>query len=285
MNPSPNSDFPSDIVRRISMSADQLYEEGGRTAYPNVDAVRRRARADMNTTSSVMRAWRRAQTGTAAPLPASIPSTVQGASQSLLAAVWAAATDSAHANLQTAQTGWEQERTEAEACRQQLATAFDGQTEELAIAQRELDAMRQVLAAQGSELQAAAANVEKLRQEAAEASGWAATAEARANEVVKRADDLKAELTRAHASADQERIDSKRQLESAQTMIAQLREEVQKKSAQEHAFREELARLHGQIDAIATERQAMLAALKPNGQDVAAPKRRQVSKTRDPNGA
>ena len=130
MTPLPTSDIPSDIVKRITMAADQLYEESGRTSFPNVDTVRRTARADMNATSNVMRTWRRAQTAAAAPLPSAIPESVHCASQTLLSAVWTAASSSANANLQTAQAGWEQERAEAEACRQQLASAFDSQTEE-----------------------------------------------------------------------------------------------------------------------------------------------------------
>ena len=255
MNPLPPSDIPSEIVTRITTAADQLYEESGRTSFPNVDTVRRKARADMNATSNVMRTWRRAQTAAAAPLPAAIPDAVQIASQTLLTAVWVAASNSANANLQTAQAGWEQERAEAEACRQQLATAFDCQTEELALAQRTVDAMKQALTAQANELQTTIAGIEKL-------SHQGATAEARANEIVKRADDLKTELARSHAIADQERIDSK---------------------ARENDLREELARLRGQVDAMATERQALLTTLKPNGSADLPAKRATASKTKPQN--
>ncbi|MEJ7807393.1 MAG: hypothetical protein WKG03_15900 [Telluria sp.] len=53
MNPLLVPGIPSDIVGRITMAADQLYEESGRTSFPNVDTVRRKARADMNATSNV----------------------------------------------------------------------------------------------------------------------------------------------------------------------------------------------------------------------------------------
>ena len=255
MNPLPTSDIPSDIVMRITTAADQLYEESGRSSFPNVDTVRRRARADMNATSTVMRSWRRAQTAAAAPLPGAIPDAVQLASHNLLTAVWVAANNNANANLQTAQAGWEQERAEAEACRQQLATAFDCQTEELALAQRTIDAMKQTLTAQANELQGAIAGLEKLGHQAA-------TAEARSNEIVKRADDLKSELARSHALADQERIDSK---------------------ARENDMREELARLRGQVDAMATERQALLTTLKSNGSGSLPATRATASKAKPQN--
>ena len=61
-------DIPNDIVRRITLAAYQLHEENGRSTFPNVDAVRRKARVNMNDASAVMRAWRRNQTAAAAPL-------------------------------------------------------------------------------------------------------------------------------------------------------------------------------------------------------------------------
>lgn len=266
------------------MAADNLYEENGRITFPNVDTVRRRARVNMNDASSVMRVWRRERTAAAAPLPASIPGAVQDASQTLLTAVWTAATNSANANLQTAQAGWEQERAEAEACRQQLASAFDSQSDELATAQRNVDAMEQKFAVQENELQAAATSLEKHRQEAEEAKGWAATAEARAKEIGQRADDLKTELARAHASADQERLDSKHRLEATDSTIASLRDELRQRLAQENDVREELARLRGQVDAMAEERQSLLATLKPNAQVSTPTKRPTATKTKSPNG-
>ena len=187
----------------------------------------------LNDASAVMRAWRRNQTAAAAPLPSAIPDAVQAASQSLLTAVWAAATSSANANLQTAQAGWEQERTEAEACRQQLASAFDSQTEELASALQGIDAMTQELTTRGKELQAATTSLDSLRQEAEKAEGRAATAEARIEEIVKRADDLKTELGHAHANAEQERIDARQRLETADATILSLREELRQKSTLE----------------------------------------------------
>ena len=47
--------IPADIRDRILAAAAELYEQGGRSALPTVDQVRRAARADMNATSVVMR--------------------------------------------------------------------------------------------------------------------------------------------------------------------------------------------------------------------------------------
>ena len=265
MSPLPIADIPSDTVKRITIAADQLYEEGGRSGFPNVDAVRRKARVNMNDASNVMRAWRRAQTEAAAPLTSSIPSAVQTASQAMLTAVWNAATNAANTNLQTAQAGWEQERAEAEACRFQLATAFDSQSEELAVALRNVAALEQKLNVQAAELLSVTANIEKLRHEVAEAQGLAATSAIRSGEIAKRADDLKTELVRAHASADQERSDARSRLDAADTIVTRLREELRHGSDRESAMREELAHVRGKVEAMATEHRTLLGTLSSYG--------------------
>lgn len=246
-------DIPSDIVKRITAAADQLYEDGGRNTFPTVDAVRRKASVNMNDASNVMRAWRRVQRAAAAPLPSSIPASVQEANNALLTATWNAATNAANSNLQTAQTGWEQERTEAEACRHQLATAFDNQTEELSTALQTIAALEQKLTIQREELLAAFSDFAKLQQEVAEVEKRAATAEIRSTEIAKRADDLKAELAQAHANADQARLDAKSRLCAADSTITQLREELRQTSAREYTTREDLAHLRGKVEAMSTE--------------------------------
>jgi colicin import membrane protein len=284
MNELTNSDIPNDIARRITIAADQLYEESGRTSFPNVDTVRRRARVNMNDASAIMRVWRRVQTASATPLQAAIPDAVQSASQALLATVWTAATETANSNLQMAQTGWEQERIEAEACRQQLACAFDSQTEELTALQRYVEDIEKRLAASVADLRAAVAEAGELRNVAAAAEARAATAEARSEEITCRANDLKAELVRAHASADQQRKDLKDRLDSAERSITELREELRQKSSIESELREELARRDGQVDGMAAKRQ--VSPVHPDEKVPPSSKRGPVNKKpRLPNGA
>lgn len=283
MNRLPSTDVPSDIAKRITSAADQLYEENGKTAFPNVDTVRRRARVNMNDASAVMRVWRRAQTALAAPLQAAIPDAVQGASQTLLVAVWTAAMESANSNLQMAQAGWEQERAEAEACRDQVARAFDSQTEELALVQRNVEVLEKRIAAHTDELKALANSAEELRQAASAAEAKAATAEARSVEIGVRADDLKAELSHAHVYANQQRQEAKERLEAAQSTIEALREELRQQSAINSEMRDELARLRGQTEAFAGASQT--TPLPPDGKAQASPKRKAATKSKTPNGA
>lgn len=246
-------DIPSETVKRITAAADQLYADGGRNAFPTVDAVRRKASVNMNDASNVMRAWRRAQTAAAAPLPSSIPVSVQEANNALLTATWNAAINAANTNLQTAQTGWEQERAEAESCRHQLATAFDNQTEELSTALRTIAALEQKLTSQQEELLAASSDLAKLQQEVTEVEKRTVTAEICSVELAKRADDLKAELAHAHGSADQARLDARSRLDAADSTITQLREELRQTSAREYTAREDLAHLRGKVEAMSTE--------------------------------
>ncbi|MDW2312477.1 DNA-binding protein [Vibrio sp. 1075] len=60
--------IPSEIRDRIFQVANELYDEANREKMPTVDQVRRAAKADMNTTSSVMREWRKQQTSQVAPV-------------------------------------------------------------------------------------------------------------------------------------------------------------------------------------------------------------------------
>lgn len=282
MTQPPSTDVPSDIAHRITAAADQLYEENGKIAFPNVDAVRRRARVNMNDASAVMRIWRRAQTASAAPVPVAIPEAVQTASQTMLAAVWSAATESANGSLQMAQAGWEQERAEAEACRQQLASAFDTQAEELTSVQRQVNVLQDRLTAQGAALLAATTETEHLKRVAAAAEARAATAEARSKEIAQRADDLKEELSRAHASGDQQRQDARERIATAESAIAALREELRQKSEFESTIREELAHLRGQAAATAGELRPPLAT--GDGKASPSAKRTTATTTKTPNG-
>ena len=260
-----DTDIPRETIRRITTAADQLYEECGKAVFPNVDAVRRKARVNMNDASIVMRAWRRAQTATAAPLAAAIPGLVQQASTALLEAVWAQATNIANANLQSAQAGWELERAEAEACRQQLATAFDQQSEELSNTLRVIDTLKSKCQDLTSELNKAKADVDVLTQRIFASEAKAKTAEALAEEIARRADDLKVELRSVRTDAAAEREDWRNRLATAESANAGLNNELRDRLESQAATREELGRLRGQMDALASEEQHQFGDRTPNG--------------------
>ncbi|HBZ8233425.1 TPA: DNA-binding protein, partial [Escherichia coli] len=123
--------IPTETYDRIVQVANELYEQNGREKMPTVDDVRRAAKADMNTTSAVMREWRKQQTSQAAPVAVPVPAAVQEAFQGALATAWTEAQALANEALSAAQKGWDEERGEADQLRAEMAEAFESQGLEL----------------------------------------------------------------------------------------------------------------------------------------------------------
>jgi DNA repair exonuclease SbcCD ATPase subunit len=171
-----HADIAQDIVRRVNEAADQLYEEAGRSGFPNVDAVRRRARVNMNHASLVMRDWRHRRIAPTAVLEDALPAALEPGARQLLNAFWHEANMLANSHLQTAQAGWEQERRELEEFRDQIAAAFDSQAGELAAAHQANGSLRNEIAAQQQRL----ASLEQLAGDARTKSGNAEAALAHA---------------------------------------------------------------------------------------------------------
>jgi len=178
----------AEIRDRIIAAADELYEEGGKERFPSVSDVRGRARTDMNSTSLVMKEWRKAKRSRMAAPAVTIPEVVANAANAALATVWVQAQEVASEALRSAQSEWEQERAEMETMHAEVATAFEQQAKELTIWQesavtrakeyetaiREKDA---ALSAMREERDEARQEVAKARQEASEARERAAMAE------------------------------------------------------------------------------------------------------------
>lgn len=283
---------------RITVAADQLFNDAGRANFPTVDAVRRMSKTNMNDASAVMKDWRRMQTATAAPVAVAVPERVQHASQAALAAMWSEAQEIANESLKAAQVAWDVERGEAETLRDELSTAFEAQAAELDLAQRKLGELEACMTS--AEQQAA-----DLRRQLAGATERAGTAEARAVEIEKRADDLKAAVTAAQeaAKATVDELEAERQrhgadaarLDAALSELAMVKakaqadqeqhteqreraaeeahrttERMSKVEAERDAARKETAEtreaaasLRGQLDATTSQNAALLAALTP----------------------
>jgi DNA repair exonuclease SbcCD ATPase subunit len=195
----PLADIAPDIVRRINEAADQLYEEAGRSGFPNVDAVRRRARVNMNHASLVMRDWRHRRIAPTAVREDALPAALEPGARQLLSAFWREASVLANSHLQTAQTGWEQERRELEEFRDQIAAAFDSQADELTAAHHANGSLRKEITAQQQKL----GSLEQL-----------------AHEALAKSDNAEAAL--AHAKTQlQELHESLRKAQHAQQQLAQ----------------------------------------------------------------
>lgn len=159
-------DGSPDVVRmRIIAAANDLYARSGGGKFPSVAAVRHVAQADMNTTSAVMREWRRERqlppTATTVPIPESV---VHQANVSL-STVWNTAVELAGEALRNAQAAWDEERSQTEQHLQQVVEAFDSQTAELIATRESLRDAAQRLEAAAENEQVLQARVTKYEQQ------------------------------------------------------------------------------------------------------------------------
>lgn len=213
------STIPADIRERIIAAAVELYEQSDRDTFPTVDQVRRAARADMNTTSAVMREWRRQQTAQAAPVTVSVPEAVTQVNTAALATLWQQAQELANESLRAAQAAWETERVELDTMRQELADAYETQATELDQVKATAEAAEQ---AHQTQRKQTTDELAAVRAELAHAVTRAERAEAKAGEIERRAADLRAELDRAHQDADQVRAATVEAQQATQSVTAQL---------------------------------------------------------------
>lgn len=229
---------------RIFAAADQLYEQAGRESFPTVDAVRKQARVNMNDASVGMKEWRRAQTAQAAPIAVRVPEAVQQAGDLAVATMWQHAQELANESLRAAQAGWDAERALIESVSEQTSQAFDEQAQEL-------EGVRLALkGVQGELEQSAALNLELASQIAGlkeSLAGMTSTADqyrARAEEIDRRANDLRAELDHAHRVGQE-----------AQAELERLRDSLDQRNTLIEALRSELATVKAHSEANVTAHQ------------------------------
>jgi colicin import membrane protein len=185
------------VLDRIFKAADELYAEAGRGSFPTVDAVRKRARVNMNDASSGMKAWRRAQTSTCSPMPAQLPPDLQASCMSALTGLWTEATNLANESLRAAQAGWESERANADLLAKEMAAAFDVQSSEVEAAEHEITRLNSLLEAASLDAARMRSAQEVAEQDRSAAIAGATEAAARTLEIERRADDLQKSVEHA----------------------------------------------------------------------------------------
>lgn len=281
-----DADVQTDVAARIVAAADELFENSGRTATPNVDTVRRKAHVNMNDASRVMRAWRLAQRSAAAPVPNAIPERVREATQSLLLTVWTTATELANSSLQAAQASWENERVEAEGIRAQLAAAFDAQSAELQVAQASnQDAVAELCAYQQIAINDAAA-LRKLQAQFDASDAQVTAFRQRCEDLQLHMADMRAALEHSHAEVGHLRTEHARQADEAAKEITHLQTELSKSAESAACAKEENSRLREQLSLVPKKARSRKRALSPRSQPGADAERPQAdaSKGRKPNG-
>jgi len=283
-------DINPEIRDRILAAAAQLFEQAGRKELPTVDAVRKLSRTSMNDASAVMREWRRAQIVSASAAVVAVPERVALASQQALSALWSEAQELANESLNVAQAAWDAERAEAEKLRVELSSAFETQGAELEAVKAKLAEVEKQAAAAAAE---AAAEQGGLRQQVIVLTDKAHTSMARAEEIEKRAEDLKAALATAQGAVSRltAELEAERQQHglsrdglaalSTELVTVKARAEAQagvqegqgqrlrsveaelaQARAAAAAAREEAAHLRGQTEALHTQQAELIQALK-----------------------
>ncbi len=283
-------DTNPEIRERILAAAGQLFEQSGRKELPTVDAVRKLSKTSMNDASAVMREWRRSQIVSASAAVVSVPERVSQASQAALSALWTEAQDLANESLNVAQAAWDAERAEAEKLRVELSSAFETQGAELEALRGKLSEVERQAAAAAT---AAESERVEARRQVAALTDQAHTATARAQEIEKRAEDLKTALQSAQTS--EQRLTAELEAERKQHGVtrqsftavstdlatvkarAEARAGVQETQAERlkraeaelseargaaAAAREEAAQLRGQAEALKTQHAELMDALK-----------------------
>lgn len=229
---------------RIFAAADQLYEQAGRESFPTVDAVRKQARVNMNDANFGMKEWRRAKTSQTAPIAARVPEAMQQAGDQVVAVMWQHAQELANESLRTATAGWDAEKAMIDSINAQISQNFDDQFQELEGTRLALKGV------QGELEQSAALNQELTRQIAdfkESLAGMTSTADqykARAEEIDRRANDLRAELDHAHRVGQE-----------AQAELERLRDSLDQRNTLIEALRSELATVKAHSEANVTAHQ------------------------------
>ncbi|MES3021693.1 MAG: DNA-binding protein [Pseudomonadota bacterium] len=253
-------EMTTDVRDRIFRSADALYEEAGRAAFPTVDAVRKHAKVNMNDASTGMKVWRRSQSAQVETVVVQVPDRIQQTSSAALSALWSEAVTLANESLRAAQVGWDVERAELSTLSEQLANAFESLAADLEAAH--VENTRLVLsAARASD---ALTSIQKVLDEkvcAMEAALVdAKRADIRSAEIERRASELRQELDRAHATAGEIRKEAAAARHSHELAISYMQGELarqQEKAESEgrsaqaalSEAREENALLRGRLDA------------------------------------
>lgn len=298
--------IPTEMKNRIIAAAQELYDQLDRERFPTVDAVRRHAKADMNSTSSVMREWRKAQQATPVAVAVAIPEAVAAANTAALTAIWQQAQELANESLSAAQAAWEAERQELDALRKELAEAYESQEEELVqvkaeaanakeLHQMEAERLASDLAGYRDDLRDAAARADKAELQAIEANNTAldlrleverlqssvnglTTQLAEKTDGLTKAltdlDEVRAQLSGLTAKAEALDTSAKQQISDLKTQARNDREEQEKK----HALllktaQEEATAARQAVESVKAEREAaVIAAAAANARLEAAEK-------------
>lgn len=114
----------SDVQNRIIAAAEKLHAENP-DHLPTVAEVRAESKADMNSVSSVMKAWRQNKLMPVQRIEESAPAEIQQSAKELSTQIWNVAKAQAESKLKEAEQRYSEEREESEKLRAELSEACD----------------------------------------------------------------------------------------------------------------------------------------------------------------
>lgn len=216
----------SDTARdRIFAAADELYAETGKNSFPSVDAVRKKARVNMNDACTGMKDWRRAQTTTTKAVSTQLPAELQARGSNLLSGFWDEATKLANDSLLAAQAGWEVERQESEELSRQMAAAYDAQSSEIASADHENSRLKEQVLLLNDEIHSLQQKLSQMSAERDRTQHEISEITALTFELRKRVDDAREAEDRAREDATRARAETADLRSSHADQIERLRAE------------------------------------------------------------
>lgn len=255
----------ANVRDRVFAAADELYVANQRSSFPTVDAVRKKARVNMNDASTGMKEWRRARSTCADVAASPLPNDLQLQGVAVLARFWDEANRQATASLLAAQSGWEAERNESDELARQMAAAYDAQAAELASTLEEcsrlgylIEGLRKEIQVLGERLAGTTRDRDELQHLLDESSLKAAEANRRADTLQQVADHARADTIHVRGEVEAMRKAHAEQLELAKS---ECRQEVEKERARSESERQryeeqairataEAARLRGRLEVL-----------------------------------
>lgn len=224
-----------EIKERIFAAANELHTASESGEFPSVEAVRQLSRAGMNNVVEGMKEWRQQQRKLVQTVKEPMPTALQAVLHDMGQSLWATAQQLANESLEAAKAAFETEKADLIELSEQQSEAFDKQAAELEqVKAKAADAAE----AHQEAAKRIAAELAAVRAELAKVLTRAERAEAKADEIERRATDLRAELDRAHQDADHVRASLAEQKQSTQAV-----------STERDTIRGELVRAQAIIDA------------------------------------
>lgn len=252
----------SPVVRdRIIAAADKLYEESGHRNIPTVDAVRKLAKVNINDASNCMREWRCTHANPAEAPQLQVPEKLQLTCTTALYAMWTEAVNLSSETLRMVRAGWDAERAETEALSEQIASACAAQEEELLAAKSAIEKQTEEIVRLNEQLATSQRRADAADSSVVELRAAVIQAEARWQEIERRANNLHQALQQTHADYAATATEQAELMRTKIDEVASLRGELEaaRQTSENNAAVaqtallvavEEAARLRGRLEAM-----------------------------------